>query len=89
MSKLIFLVLSQDDYDHSYSEHKIHCVSVDEDQACRVYDMVDRSKCAGLTLLQVDSSVSLSTPYELFGHASTKHPDVKVIREWMWWHNNA
>ncbi len=61
----------------------MHCISHNADEARRIYDTVDRTKLAGITLLQVDGNVSLSRPYDLFGHASKEHPDVKVIKEWM------
>jgi hypothetical protein len=80
MASSIYIVFSQARYAYSYSEHMIHCVTLHEEEANRHYDLVDRSDCAGVTLLEVDGSVSWTTPYELFNFDS--HPQVRVVREW-------
>ena len=35
---MIYLVISQEGYDHSYSEHSIRCISRDLDVATKRYD---------------------------------------------------
>lgn len=78
---IIYLVVSQEDYDHSYSEHTIHCITLDEDQAYDVFKSVSTIGKAGKLLLKTDSNDKWQEPFTLFDRFD-KHPFIKIIDEW-------
>ncbi len=78
---IIYFVVSQEEYDHSYSEHTIHCITLDEDRAHDVFKSVSTIGKAGKLLLKTDLTNEWQEPFTLFDRFD-EHPSIKIIDEW-------
>jgi hypothetical protein len=78
---ILYLVISQEDYDHSYSEHSIHCITTDEDKAYEVFRGVSTFDKAGKLLLKTDSNAEWQQPFALFDGLHL-HPCITVLDQW-------
>ena len=78
---IIYLVVSQEEFDHSYSEHTIHCITSDEEKAHDAFKSVSTIGIAGKLLLKTDSNNEWQEPFTLFDRFA-EHPNIKIIDEW-------
>lgn len=78
---IVYLVVSQEDFDHSYSEHTIHCITTDEDRAHDVFKGLSTFGKAGKLLLKADTNNEWQDPFTLFDWFD-EHPCIKVIDKW-------
>lgn len=78
---IVYIVISQEEYDHSYSEHTIHCITSDEERAYDVFKGVSTIGIARKHLLKTNSNDAWEQPFTLFD-SFYEHPSIKVIEEW-------
>lgn len=81
----VYIVVSHDAYDHSYSVHYIHCVTETEDHARACYVGVDVSKGwkAGKILFKTDTQSAWNQPFNLFDdEPQDRHPCVEILEQW-------
>jgi hypothetical protein len=80
----IYIVVSQAQYDHSYCEHFIHCVTECVEDASRAFYEVDRTGLYKIAVLKSETSGwnTNRRPFEMFGlNESVEHP-IGPILEW-------
>jgi len=78
---IIYIVISQEEYDHSYSEHTIHCITSNEHRAYDFFKSLSTSGLDGKLLLKADSNDEWLQPFTLF-NGIHNHPYIKVIDKW-------
>lgn len=78
----IYIVVSQADYDHSYSEHFIHCIADGLDEAANAFDNIDRTGKYTIAILECETvGWNVAKPFEPFGSANNTAP-IRAIHEW-------
>jgi len=78
----IYVVTSQSDYDHSYADQYINCVTSDLQKAQAAFDSVDRNQLSDVALLQVDTLSDWTFRFSLYDSTSQNHDSVRVLKWW-------
>ena len=81
----MYIIVSLDEFEHSFSSHYIHCITNDLETATRVFNGVDRSTKATIILYHVDTTIPWNNdiPFEIYGFLNDDpHPMMTIVQEW-------
>jgi hypothetical protein len=75
----MYIIVSLDKFEHSFSSHYIHSITTDLETATRVFNGVDRS-----TKATVDTTIPWNNdiPFEIYGFLNDDpHPMMTIVHE--------